>query len=164
MRPLHCPEPESARRPSPGGEVAEVHSGQGATLPRRRSRIPTATGGARHQAAARQGAEAELGTDSVDERLETLLHLLGGSRPGSIVNRYTGTGVTCRGFYQPHCSNNVCLGSHAGSAMMPGELVSGSPGDTLQYLSQLEMVARKLKHQLIKQKQVSWTRQKTVGN
>ena len=48
--------------------------------------------------------------------------------------------------------------------MMPGELVSGSPGDTLQYLSQLEMVARKLKHQLIKQKQVSWTRQKTVGN
>ena len=63
-------------------------SGQGATLPRRRSRIPTATGGARHQAAARQGAEAELGTDSVDERLETLLHLLGGSRPGSIVNRY----------------------------------------------------------------------------
>ena len=94
MRPLHCPEPESARRPSPGGEVAEVHSGQGATLPRRRSRIPTATGGARHQAAARQGAEADLGTDSVDERLETLLHLLGGSRPGSIVNRYTGTGVT----------------------------------------------------------------------
>ena len=56
-----------------------MHSGQGATLPRRRSRIPTATGGARHQAAARQGAEAELGTDSVDERLETLLHLLGGS-------------------------------------------------------------------------------------
>ena len=48
--------------------------------------------------------------------------------------------------------------------MMPGELVSGSPGDTLQYLSQLEMVARKLKHQLIKQKQVGWTRQRIVGN
>ena len=48
--------------------------------------------------------------------------------------------------------------------MMPGELVSGSPGDTLQYLSQLEMVARKLKHQLIKQKQVGWTQQGTVGN
>ena len=48
--------------------------------------------------------------------------------------------------------------------MMPGELVSGSPGDTLQYLSQLEMVARKLKHQLIKQKQVSWTQQGTDGN
>ena len=65
---------------------------------------------------------------------------------------------------ESHCSNNVCLGSHAGSAMMPGELVSGSPGDTLQYLSQLEMVARKLKHQLIKQKQVGWTQQGTVGN
>lgn len=48
--------------------------------------------------------------------------------------------------------------------MMAGELVSGSPGDTLQYLSQLEMVARKLKHQLIKQKQVGWTQQGTVGN
>lgn len=48
--------------------------------------------------------------------------------------------------------------------MMPGELVSGSPGDTLQYLSQLEMVARKLKHQLIKQKQVGWTQQGTVGS
>ena len=47
--------------------------------------------------------------------------------------------------------------------MMPGELVSGSPGDTLQYLSQLEMVARKLKHQLIKQKQVGWTQQGTGG-
>lgn len=46
--------------------------------------------------------------------------------------------------------------------MMPGELVSGSPGDTLQYLSQLEMVARKLKHQLIKQKQVGWI-QHTAG-
>ena len=30
----------------------------------------------------------------------------------------------------------------------------GGERDTLQYLSQLEMVARKLKHQLIKQKQV----------
>ena len=48
--------------------------------------------------------------------------------------------------------------------MMPGELVSGSPGDTLQYLSQLEMVARKLKHQLIKQKQVGWTQQGTGGS
>ena len=48
--------------------------------------------------------------------------------------------------------------------MMPGELVSGSPGDTLQYLSQLEMVARKLKHQLIKQKQVGWIQQGTVGS
>ena len=48
--------------------------------------------------------------------------------------------------------------------MMPGELVSGSPGDTLQYLSQLEMVARKLKHQLIKQKQVRWTLQGTGGS
>ena len=48
--------------------------------------------------------------------------------------------------------------------MMPGELVSGSPGDTLQYLSQLEMVARKLKHQLIKQKQVRWTQQGTGGS
>ncbi len=37
--------------------------------------------------------------------------------------------------------------------MIPPDLVSGTPGDTLQYLSQLEMVARKLKHQLIKQKQ-----------
>ena len=37
--------------------------------------------------------------------------------------------------------------------IIPPDLVSGTPGDTLQYLSQLEMVARKLKHQLIKQKQ-----------
>ena len=33
----------------------------------------------------------------------------------------------------------------------PGQ---GGDRDTLQYLSQLELVARKLKHQLIKQKQV----------
>ena len=42
------------------------------------------------------------------------------------------------------------------SKMMPPDLVSGTPGDTLQYLSQLEMVARKLKHQIIKQKQVNY--------
>merc|ERR1711997_259582 len=76
---------------------------------------------------ARSVSESELGTESVDQRLETLLHLLGGSRPGSIANS----------------SPNI----------IPPDLVSGTPGDTLQYLSQLEMVARKLKHQLIKQKQ-----------
>ena len=82
------------------GEVAEVHTNTSATLGRQRlrSRIPTAH--ARHHAAspatpsakmARSVSESELGTESVDQRLETLLHLLGGSRPGSIANRSTST-------------------------------------------------------------------------
>ena len=43
------------------------------------------------------------------------------------------------------------------SQLIPGDMGGAGPGgdrETLQYLSQLEMVARKLKHQLIKQKQV----------
>ena len=68
------------------GDVAGVHS---SSLQRRRSRIPTAH--ARPSAAARSARsgvqESELGTESVDERLETLLHLLGGARPGSVANR-----------------------------------------------------------------------------
>ena len=49
---------------------------------RHKSRIPTATA-----KMARSVSESELGTESVDERLETLLHLLGGSRQGSAANR-----------------------------------------------------------------------------
>jgi len=36
---------------------------------------------------------------------------------------------------------------------LPPDLVAGTPNDTLQYLSQLELVARKLKDQLMRQKQ-----------
>jgi hypothetical protein len=39
-----------------------------------------------------------------------------------------------------------------------------SPSDKLQYLSQLEMVARKLKHQLIQQTKVRISAQITVSN
>jgi hypothetical protein len=39
-----------------------------------------------------------------------------------------------------------------------------SPSDKLQYLSQLEMVARKLKHQLIQQTKVHISAQITVSN
>jgi hypothetical protein len=39
-----------------------------------------------------------------------------------------------------------------------------SPSDKLQYLSQLEMVARKLKHQLIQQTKVQISAQITVSN
>ena len=63
--------------------MVEVHSTN--TLGRKKSRIPTAKQNSRVN---RSVSEPDLGTDSVDERLETLLHLLGGSRPGSIVNRY----------------------------------------------------------------------------
>ncbi len=38
-----------------------------------------------------------------------------------------------------------------------------SPSDKLQYLSQLEMVARKLKHQLIQQTKVQISAQKKVS-
>ena len=75
-------------RRSGGGDIADVHST--ATLGRRRSRIPTA---AKHHPANtgnkmnRSVSDTDLGTDSVDERLETLLHLLGGARNGSIMNR-----------------------------------------------------------------------------
>ena len=75
----------------------------------------------------RSASESDLGTESVDERLETLLHLLGGARRG------------------PVTTNNSTL---------PPDLVAGTPNDTLQYLSQLELVARKLKDQLMRQKQV----------
>ena len=74
------------------GEVAGVHNTTntlGRQHQRHKSRIPTAharTPGARSQMA-RSVSESELGTESVDERLETLLHLLGGSRQGSVANR-----------------------------------------------------------------------------
>ena len=65
-------------------DVADVHST--ATLGRRRSRIPTAAKNHKNRMN-RTVSDGDLGTESVDERLETLLHLLGGSRPGSIGNR-----------------------------------------------------------------------------
>ena len=66
------------------GDVADVHST--ATLGRRKSRIPTAA--KHHQNRMnRTVSDGDLGTESVDERLETLLHLLGGSRHGTIGNR-----------------------------------------------------------------------------
>ena len=71
-----------------GGDIADVHTT--ATLGRRRSRIPTAAkhhpGNTGHKMN-RSVSDTDLGTDSVDERLETLLHLLGGARNGSIINR-----------------------------------------------------------------------------
>ena len=54
---------------------------------RHKSRIPTANSRTSAAKIARSVSESELGTESVDERLETLLHLLGGSRPGSVANR-----------------------------------------------------------------------------
>ena len=106
--------------------MVEVHSTN--TLGRKKSRIPTAKQNSRVN---RSVSEPDLGTDSVDERLETLLHLLGGARQAG------GRSGSQTGLLSPE--------------------VMGGPGgerDTLQYLSQLEQVARKLKHQLIKQKQV----------
>ena len=115
---------------SPVSEMTEVHGSN--TLGRKKSRIPTAK--QNNNRVNRSVSEPDLGTDSVDERLETLLHLLGGARQGG--------------------GRNV-------SQLIPPEMgVPGQGGDrdTLQYLSQLEMVARKLKHQLIKQKQVRESR------
>jgi len=97
------------------------------SLNKKRSKIPTARSNYSEQQQIhsnnRSLSEGDLGTESVDERLETLLHLLGGGRNGSVV--------------------------------APGgpDLVAGTPNDTLQYLSQLELVARKLKDQLMRQKQ-----------
>ena len=109
--------------------MTEVHSTN--TLGRKKSRIPTAKQSNRVN---RSVSDSDLGTDSVDERLETLLHLLGGARQG---------------------------GGRSMSQLIPPDMGGAGPGgdrDTLQYLSQLEMVARKLKHQLIKQKQVRESR------
>ena len=61
---------------SPTGEMVEVHSSS-STLGRKKSRIPTAKQTNRVN---RSVSDPDLGTDSVDERLETLLHLLGGAR------------------------------------------------------------------------------------
>ena len=117
----------SKERVGEEGEMAEVHS---STLGRKKSRIPTA----KQSRVARSVSDTDLtGTDSVDERLETLLHLLGGARQAG------GRSGSQTGLLSPE--------------------VMGGPGgerDTLQYLSQLEQVARKLKHQLIKQKQVRY--------
>jgi len=104
--------------------------GPSATLGRRRSRIPQP----RHQGGGRLGrsaSESDLGTDSVDERLETLLQLLGGARTSSGSSNSSGAGGA---------APDIVAGT-------------GSPSDTLQYLSQLESVARKLKDQLIRQNQ-----------
>ena len=71
--------------------MAGVHTSSatlGRQLQRHKSRIPTAH--ARTSASAKMArsvSESELGTESVDERLETLLHLLGGSRQGLAANR-----------------------------------------------------------------------------
>ena len=62
----------------PPAEVAEVHS-TSSTLGRRKSRIPTA----KQSRVNRSVSDTDLSTDSVDERLETLLHLLGGARQGA---------------------------------------------------------------------------------
>ena len=59
------------------GEMTEVHTTN--TLGRKKSRIPTAKQTNRVN---RSVSDPDLGTDSVDERLETLLHLLGGARQG----------------------------------------------------------------------------------
>ena len=63
---------------SPTGEIVEVHSNSN-TLGRKKSRIPTAK---QNNRVNRSVSDPDLGTDSVDERLETLLHLLGGARQG----------------------------------------------------------------------------------
>ena len=57
-------------------EVVEVHS---STLGRKKSRIPTA----KQNRVNRSVSDTDLSTDSVDERLETLLQLLGGARQGA---------------------------------------------------------------------------------
>ena len=62
---------------SPPGEMTEVHGTN--TLGRKKSRIPTAK---QNNRVNRSVSDPDLGTDSVDERLETLLHLLGGARQG----------------------------------------------------------------------------------
>ena len=54
----------------------EVHS---STLGRKKSRIPTA----KQSRVNRSVSDTDLNTDSVDERLETLLQLLGGARQGA---------------------------------------------------------------------------------
>ena len=69
-------------------DIADVHTT--ATLGRRKSRIPTAAksqSGTNTNRMSRSVSDTDLGTESVDERLETLLHLLGGSRNGTIMNR-----------------------------------------------------------------------------
>ena len=74
-------------------------------------------------------SESVLDNDLVEDRLRTLLCLLEGSNGG---------------------------GGGGGGVVRPNgpDLVAGTPGDTLQYLSQLETVARKLKDQIMRQKQV----------
>ena len=66
-------------------DIAEVHTSS--TLGRRKSRIPTAAKSSNTSKMNRSVSDTDLGTERVDERLETLLHLLGGSRNGTIMNR-----------------------------------------------------------------------------
>jgi len=129
--------PQSDQINAPSNRPVDMHNLNTGTLGRRRSRIPTPRqNNAGPNKLNRSASESDLGTESVDERLETLLHLLGGARRG------------------PATNNNPSL---------PPDLVAGTPNDTLQYLSQLELVARKLKDQLMRQKQDD-VRQNTRDN
>ena len=67
----------SPRRHTAQAELVEVHS---STLGRKKSRIPTA----KQSRVNRSVSDTDLNTDSVDERLETLLQLLGGARQGAV--------------------------------------------------------------------------------